>query len=343
MKNKSKNVPMEFKKIIFFSCFLLIINSLNAQLKVETNGRVKFGPGSLRVFSGTDDWGYINVGNTTTKGLRFTPTGKMYLYNSDPTSFVTVTSTTTQRNLIVMDPTGNYKFWVLGDGSIFSQSSYITSDSSKKENVALIPNALEKVMKIKGITYDFKDVKLNEKSKLGEKIDDSIKVSLTSKTKERSAGVFAQDVEKVLPEAVRTLEDGSKVVSYDNLVALLIEAIKEQQVQIDALKSKAGTKLKSADENILIVESLSGASLGKNKPNPFNQETTIGYYLPAEVNSATLYIYDLQGKQIKSINITERGQSSTIIYANELQAGMYKYVLIADGQVVGNETMILTN
>ena len=43
-----------------------------------------------------------------------------------------------------------------------------------------------------------------------------------------------------------------------------------------------------------------------NKPNPFNTETTIEYYLPSTISNATLYIYDLQGKQIKSINIVQR-------------------------------------
>jgi hypothetical protein len=51
-------------------------------------------------------------------------------------------------------------------------------------------------------------------------------------------GVIAQDVEKVLPEAVRENEDGFKNVAYGNMVGLLIEAIKEQQTQIDELKAE---------------------------------------------------------------------------------------------------------
>jgi hypothetical protein len=43
------------------------------------------------------------------------------------------------------------------------------------------------------------------------------------------------------------------------------------------------------------------------------------------------------------IDINERGKSYTTISANEFQAGMYKYPLIADNQLVGIETMILTN
>ena len=52
----------------------------------------------------------------------------------------------------------------------------------------------------------------------------------------RQAGVIAQDVEKVLPEVVHTDENGIKSVAYGNMIGLLIEAIKEQQRQIDELK-----------------------------------------------------------------------------------------------------------
>jgi len=48
--------------------------------------------------------------------------------------------------------------------------------------------------------------------------------------------VIAQDVEKVIPEIVHTAENGYKSVEYAKLVAVLIEAVKEQQAQIDELR-----------------------------------------------------------------------------------------------------------
>lgn len=67
------------------------------------------------------------------------------------------------------------------------------------------------------------------------------------------------------------------------------------------------------------------------------------FYKPIDIQLANLYINDLAGKQIKSIDIVQRENGSIIIYANELQPGMYKYSLIADGNIVGTETMILTD
>jgi trimeric autotransporter adhesin len=58
---------------------------------------------------------------------------------------------------------------------------------------------------------------------------------------------------------------------------------------------------------------------------------------------AVIYVYDIQGKQIKSINLTGREQGTIIIHGSELLPGIYYYSLIADGKVIGTEKMILTD
>ena len=81
-------------------------------------------------------------------------------------------------------------------------------------NIEVIPNALDKVSQIRGVTYNRNDMENNPKH----------------------AGVIAQEVEKVLPEVVQTNDDGLKTVAYGNMVGLLVEAIKELQAEIDELK-----------------------------------------------------------------------------------------------------------
>ena len=58
--------------------------------------------------------------------------------------------------------------------------------------------------------------------------------------KKPAIGIIAQEVEKVIPEVVDTNEKGIKSVSYDSIIALLIESIKEQQRQIDELRNLLG-------------------------------------------------------------------------------------------------------
>ena len=111
-------------------------------------------------------------------------------------------------NRWVLDMSGNMT--VAGDVTAFS-------DIRLKENIEIIPNAIEKVKQIRGITFTRNDH------------DDK---------DTRHTGVIAQEVEKVLPEVVSEDNEGVKNVAYGNMVGLLIEAMKEQQEQIEELKQK---------------------------------------------------------------------------------------------------------
>jgi hypothetical protein len=98
--------------------------------------------------------------------------------------------------------------------------AYASSDERLKDNIELISNPIEKVQSLKGVTWDWNDNA------------DELQQSLPN------VGVIAQDVEKVLPQLVTDRDNGFKGVDYAKLTGLLIEAIKDQQKQIDELKSK---------------------------------------------------------------------------------------------------------
>jgi hypothetical protein len=96
--------------------------------------------------------------------------------------------------------------------------AYYSSDKRYKENIKPIESPIEKVKSIRGVTFQW-----NEKSH--------------KETGKKDVGVIAQEVEEVLPEIVQTRDNGYKAVDYQKLTAVLIEAVKEQQKQIDELKS----------------------------------------------------------------------------------------------------------
>ena len=100
--------------------------------------------------------------------------------------------------------------------------AYASSDERLKDNIELISNPIEKVQSLKGVTWNWNDNA------------DELQQTLPN------VGVIAQDVEKVLPELVTDRDNGYKGVDYAKLTGLLIEAIKEQQKQIDDLKSQIG-------------------------------------------------------------------------------------------------------
>ncbi|HOW37108.1 MAG TPA: tail fiber domain-containing protein [Candidatus Pacearchaeota archaeon] len=99
-------------------------------------------------------------------------------------------------------------------GNIRATAFFYSSDRTLKTNILALKGALEKVLKLQGVSFDWKA------------------------TGEPSIGLIAQDVEKVYPEAVATDANGIKSIDYSKLVAVLIEAVKEQQAQIDALEKE---------------------------------------------------------------------------------------------------------
>ena len=96
-------------------------------------------------------------------------------------------------------------------------TAFHSSDRRLKQNIIPISSAVDKVKRIGGYEFDW-----NNKSDF----------------EGHDVGVIAQEIESVLPEVVANRDSGYKAVRYEKIVPLLIEAIKEQQLQIEELKSK---------------------------------------------------------------------------------------------------------
>lgn len=109
-------------------------------------------------------------------------------------------------------------------GDIIANSIAGSSDNRFKTNILAIENPLQKVLKLRGVTFDWKTKEFPNRIF----------------SKNRSLGFIAQEVEQVLPEVVQTENntEGYKSVQYDKVVALLVEAIKEQQKQIEVLQKE---------------------------------------------------------------------------------------------------------
>jgi polyhydroxyalkanoate synthesis regulator protein len=99
------------------------------------------------------------------------------------------------------------------NGIVYAKGFQQVSDRQLKENITNITAALEKISKLRGVTFKWKE------------------------TGKKDIGLIAQEVEEVIPEAV-VEKDGLKYINYDTLIPLLIEAIKEQQKEIDELKQQ---------------------------------------------------------------------------------------------------------
>ena len=128
-------------------------------------------------------------------------------------------------NIATEDDTTTFKFYndnsstptlTLFDSGNMTITGTLTqnSDVRLKENIKPIESALDKVKQMQGVEFN----------------------KINSSTKE--IGVVAQEIEKIIPELVLEDKEGIKSVAYGNITAVLIEAIKEQQKQIEKLKQQ---------------------------------------------------------------------------------------------------------
>jgi len=278
--------------------------------------------------------------------FRIDSKGRITFQNTDNSyyglTFQSIANNQTSKMYIV-NYNNNNTFYVTGKGNIYSRGVYVGSDISFKEDINTINSALDKVLKLRGVTFKMKKPVLNNPN-------DTLTV-ISNKENPTQIGVIAQEVEKIVPEVVITQSDGKKYVAYQNLVGLLIEAIKEQQNQINYLKDDLNkccdlnnsNKSRNVNNNDNSENNLNlNSKLYQNLPNPFNTTSSIKYIVDNNAKSAKLLIFNMQGTLIKSYNNLNLGNGEIIISSNELNPGMYMYSLIVDNNEIDTKRMILT-
>ncbi len=302
----------------------MVCNLSKAQISVDSYGNVKLA-GDLNVDKTTPNTSWLYPDETEKASLGIS--GRKFLNCYSKNIYATNINATTIDAI-------TYK----ANGVIFE------SDERIKENFRNIESPLEKIIQLSGLKYDY----IIEASDSTLSIEE---IEKATKLKKNRLGFIAQDVEKILPEAVFYDKDTDMYyIEYTALIPVIVEAMKEQQAKIELLEDEIEamndkSKDKSASISTYAPEGIAvsnAPSLGQNVPNPFNISTRIDIYLPNSVASAKLYIYNMQGSQVKSFTINERGNTSITIEGSSLEAGMYLYTLIADGREVDTKKMILT-
>jgi len=129
--------------------------------------------------------------------------------------------------------TGSPSYKLEVNGRVRSTGINETSDIRWKKDITTLTNVLSKVLEMRGVSYKWRTDEFPQKQ-----FD-----------KDTQIGLIAQEVEKYFPDLVETDKDGFKSVEYSKLVAVLIEAIKEQNAEIEQLKSE-NTVIKSDIQNI---------------------------------------------------------------------------------------------
>ena len=136
------------------------------------------------------------------------------------------------------------------NGRLKTQGINELSDARYKKNITTLTNALANIEKLRGVSYDWKQNEFPEKN-----FDAKHQI-----------GLIAQELELVYPELVNTDAEGFKSVDYSKLVAVLIEAVKEQQNEINSLQvqvSQQGTQMDELKASLTEIYKIIGISTKK--------------------------------------------------------------------------------
>ncbi len=361
------------KKVYYIAallCLLVTTNQVSAQLIIRNNGHAEIGtkPSSadpdtvttLKLFADTAanapgariTFGDLQaIGNKVAVGeFGNDNTDQLWLHGKRGTYITMGSSLGTGDTIAFFDPSRSTAFTF--NVNVNATGIYVPSDERYKENIEPVEDVLQSLMTLEPVSYNLKS-----HSAMAPVVLDGTKESEEMDRYYRALeqgsaryGFLAQNVKDVFPELVHTDNNGYMSVDYIGLIPILVQSINELRAELDEVKAEK-QELEEAlptlyaprqSAQVEINASLTQAVLYQNAPNPWSSETVIRYRLPQGVARADIYIYDMQGAQLKSIPAQGRGESQVTLTAHDLKAGMYLYALVADGALVDSKQMILT-
>ena len=243
---------------------------------------------------------------------------------------------------------GTYAGYFYGDtkvtGTVYAGNVVNTSDIRLKENIESVSDKegevcfLDRIMSVDVLEYNLKD-RTSDLFSESKDMDEKVSNFITKEKAKRHFGVSAQELQQLFPNLVEEGQDGYLAVNYIELVPVLIRSIQELKQELDEAKaSTKGTRgTTDFDKNSFAEQCV----LYQNTPNPFKENTIIRFKLADDINDAAICIFDLTGKTIKKLPISQ-GQDYVSIGGYELGEGMFLYSLIVNGQEIDTKKMIIS-
>jgi len=228
---------MKTATLVFLIAIGIVING-RAQLEYRSNGTLTFGNvepysyytthiegwGHYFTYAASDCFLEICLGATAP---RIAGAGNtIYFYNTETSTYNT----------------------------LYAGTVYNLSDSNLKTNIVPIQSGLGEVMKLNPVSYNFKQL---------ESTNGALKSLAAQKPKEQ-LGFLAQEVAKVVPQAVATDDKGRELLNYNSIIPLLTKSVQELSAEVDSLRSQvAELKRKMAGNAATSSIDLAASGTGK--------------------------------------------------------------------------------
>lgn len=241
----------------------------------------------------------------------------------------------------------------LGNANVLSIGGRVgwstLSDGRFKKDIKEDVAGLEFINQLRPVSYVMDNQALNKFTGTSE-----VEGMPVATNQARESGFIAQEVEALVKKSsfvfhgIEAPQSGSDHYSirYADFVMPLVKAVQEltaqlkgQQAEISALKQQLAAQ--STEKNLSAAWTSSGNMLSQNVPNPFSYDTEIHISLPESAKTASVIIYNLEGKQLKSIPVQAFGEVSVKIQGSDLKPGIYLYSLMVDGALVDSKRMVM--
>lgn len=329
------------KTVITFILSMVCLVSF-AQIKMHSNGQVSF--------QSTNTVGGVQIDNTGKSSFEpnITLSGASITETKVKSQYVKAWSVRYTGTDINFNP--KIRFYVSGVGDAYANNHYSIYPSreggSNDKGSLPIENASELLLSLNGYYYDNNEFEGFEPDFIGNPniLPEAVEGMMKDLKINKSLGLSADDLEAVLPEAIRHDPEGMIYINYSAIIPVLVEAFKEQQHTIESLQKEI-SDLKTNDKGYNGIENQESTknALYQNTPNPTNSSTTIKCYLDSYAQKAIITVYDLNGLQLKEYPVYHQGKNTITIGANEFKPGIYMYSLLVDGKLIDTKRMVITS
>ena len=308
---------MTLKKLFVIAC--AVLSCVMASAQISYNGYM------------------LNIGGAAPNG-RFNfainnHTGLYWTYDSSKFLMFDLTSTYPR-----IAGTGNqivfYNTFTSTFNSIQVANVYNYSDERAKTNIKNLDSGLNTILGLRPVSYDWKQNNENSRSISVGNENNSFGPNEDNR---KQYGFLAQELEQVLPDAVATDENGTKLINYTAIIPHLVQSIQELQ----AVVAEQATIIENLSSTP--IETRSAVSLNKIvncSPNPTQGNITFDYTLSESATVVEILVSDLSGN-LKSTIDCEQSSSSATKDLSSLKDGIYIATLSVNGEIKDSKQFII--
>lgn len=215
------------KKYILTTIILFSAVVIHAQIKVHSDGHVSLG--SL----------------TSTYGIQVYPIGSFSCRTLNNTQYSLANRSKAnvdhQKHWVVKDCYSNSEsdwFYVYGNGTACSTHHYTIQQNDSRAGAEQINSeeALATVLQMKGFLYEENNMLTEEEIQENEYVREEAKEEMIKDLRKKTAALSAENLASVFPDAVRTNPDNHTCIDYQAVITMLVEAVKQQQEEIEFLR-----------------------------------------------------------------------------------------------------------